>query len=626
MESVNCTSPSASARTENPNVLLYHESHPCIGSYSLRYTWLVILIISIISIIAIADRFTINVLPSGTNDVSPFKEELTDNEWTASTFFLIGFATGRILTATSALMFALQCRCFWNYFFEFLKPKWMIIHDIMIENDTMHYYLGIIGVGAPCIIHCFVLFLPLISPNISFEFYNQWHRPPECGFYHDYNINMSFQDLNGFAIVTLCFCILFPLSMYRRFRNLHWTTAQYIHLVGAVAYTVELLRIEFKNNCYYCTLPFVVLYVIDRLYGIFIYRKTKLQLVSKYSFDTDYTLFLFTIEDDNRTPSLGDVYYINFEDDFLKCKPSHPYTVFYNHSTGIDEIMPFDKNDRRLSASNHKFPISPTGVMDRRCTDINIAGLSVIHADTQEINAPHPIDIAGVLNAIDEDRKTEDTAVHHSPVSMSVDVFTHHAHHGSDGALRWDIGIVMHTNDDDDNAFRFSKKMFNLKPDERFNIIGYGPYRAAFGMIFDVLNDKYPILLIGTGAGISYIIDFYLFITANNVTLYERVEIYVLCRSIRLFQWVTDILCKKSINNLEIYAHLTSKPNIKSSSFDDKNKQMKGRIGRASFDDVFKNSKPNTRVFFCGSPQLQNKVGQYCNEYSFKFYKGHTFI
>ena len=50
---------------------------------------------------------------------------------------------GRELIVASSVIWLLQCRCFWNFIFEH-KPKWLIVDDIMTENNHLHYHLGMI--------------------------------------------------------------------------------------------------------------------------------------------------------------------------------------------------------------------------------------------------------------------------------------------------------------------------------------------------------------------------------------------------------------------------------------------------------------------------------------------------
>ena len=136
-------------------------------------------------------------------------------------------------------------------------------------------------------------------------------------------------------------------------------------------------------------------------------------------------------------------------------------------------------------------------------------------------------------------------------------------------------------------------------------------------------------VLIGTGAGVSYILDFLMYTRANEINEFEsRVDIHFSCRSIKLFQWITDLICGPTIkkqNNLYINAHLTSHKNINGYNEENDNKARHGKIGRASFESVLRNSIVNTKVFFCGAPIIQKKLEKICQELHFKLYKSHSF-
>eukprot|EP01084_Bolivina_argentea_P144611 253673_1 len=164
---------------------------------------------------------------------------------------------------------------------------------------------------------------------------------------------------------------------------------------------------------------------------------------------------------------------------------------------------------------------------------------------------------------------------------------------------------------------------------ESVNLISYGPYRSSFSHILEeILDNKYdpdPVVLIGTGAGCAFILDFLFYVRSKKITSFKsRVDIHFSCRSVKLFQWITDLLCKKKENNLFINAHLTSHQNVNeydsNNLSDDKNKR-KAKIGRASFETVLRNSIVNTKVFFCGSPFIQKQLIKICKELNFKLYQ-----
>ena len=116
----------------------------------------------------------------------------------------------------------------------------------------------------------------------------------------------------------------------------------------------------------------MVLYVVDRLYGMFWYRATnETKLICKYNIDKDYViLFLHVpgldeIKDKdtlNEKQYLGDVYWLNTKK-FVEARQfAHPFTTFYNHSNelyaNIEQSLLFSSAMRHtISHRGHRFPI-----------------------------------------------------------------------------------------------------------------------------------------------------------------------------------------------------------------------------------------------------------------------------
>lgn len=165
-------------------------------------------------------------------------------------------------------------------------------------------------------------------------------------------------------------------------------------------------------------------------------------------------------------------------------------------------------------------------------------------------------------------------------------------------------------------------------------LCSYGPYRSAFGHIVEeCLVNRSPVVLIGTGAGASFILDFLMYSRSMEMEAFpSRVDIHFSCRSIRLFQWITDIMCGPRIEkqrNLFINAHLTSHDAMVSgyddSELNEEQRKRSAVIGRASFETVLRKCLVDTKVFFCGAPQIQKQLEKLCKELHFKLYSSHCF-
>ena len=105
-----------------------------------------------------------------------------------------------------------------NWLFE-NKPSWLIINDIMIENNHLHYYLGSFGIGVPMIIHTWLVFLPLLQAH-ELHIYLTWWRPIDIhtNFYlencHHNNVNISINDIVALLIISIC--NIYSLFFYMR--------------------------------------------------------------------------------------------------------------------------------------------------------------------------------------------------------------------------------------------------------------------------------------------------------------------------------------------------------------------------------------------------------------------------
>lgn len=268
-------------------------------AFQIKYKTLMLTIIIIFSIIFIVDRFTYNIWPLYFTKATPFEKD-----WTATTFFIVGWICGRELIVSSSFIWLLQCRCLMNWIFEH-KPSWLIVDDIMIENNHMHYHIGWAAIALPMVVHTWLVFLPLIQ-NIPITVYTTWYRPidheldPEffVETYHHGHLYISLNDIVALVILTITFLGLFPMSMSKKFRSKHWSVAQYLHQIAAFLYAIELLRTPLTAHCWFISTPFILCYIIDRILATFYYRFTdKAKVVCQYNFDDKYLLLCLWIPD-----------------------------------------------------------------------------------------------------------------------------------------------------------------------------------------------------------------------------------------------------------------------------------------------------------------------------------------
>merc|ERR1712130_578518 len=129
----------------------------------------------------------------------------------------------------------------------------------------------------------------------------------------------------------------------------------------------------------------------------------------------------------------------------------------------------------------------------------------------------------------------------------------------------WNVGVIMKVHPDHDGKCCDVRKTWTskvLNSEIRFHagFRCWGPYRSDYNLLMDInFINAHPLLLLSTGAGCGFMIDFYNYFTSENITLTQKVEYYFSTESIPLFQWFTNITCSKSIHNFRCNAHLTVK-------------------------------------------------------------------
>jgi len=706
-------------------------------AFQVKYTHLMTTLIIFFMIIFVIDRFTSNVWPLYFTSASPIVDK-----WSASTFFIVGWICGRELIVASSFIFLLQCRVFWNWVFEH-KPAWLLVDDIMIENNHMHYTLGWAAIAVPMLVHTWLVFLPLVQ-STPVVFHSTWYRPidhsldpdffVETYSHHDHHMHISINDLVALIILTITFAVVFPLAHSQRFRSRHWSIAQYMHQLAAFSYAVELLRTPLTAHCWFLCAPFILMYIVDRTLATFYYRYTdRATVVGQYNFDDKYILLCLWVPDIyyhlERYPAgidrqIGDVFWLNTKGFAYRKLPqaAHPFTSFYNHNNSVPTVMDFLQSAEvrsDLAHPAHKFPIAKrknkdeavhasdlrdrdeSFVLGRTATvapagnktasvsaEVELAahhennshaGSSLTQYDAVNIRSPQSItyipedteqdvgdgdgddeEVVRLRQKLDND-KIQSPPVTFNAVGNTQSVFINQNVHQDEisrgaslkaDAWQWNVGFIIAVHPREDKygfTERVAKRKAIKKEDEENYMMSYGPYRSSFANIIPFLNeetesaemDPYEsaIILIATGAGCSYMLDAILYLRGKfksdaKFRLKHSVRIHFSCRSIRLFQWATNFLSEVQMENVQIFANLTSHKNIH--DYDEKEdveiqenvllpKASQAKVGRASFKTVLRQAPHASKVFFCGHPRIQSDIKTLCKELHFTFYDGHSF-
>lgn len=140
----------------------------------------------------------------------------------------------------------------------------------------------------------------------------------------------------------------------------------------------------------------------------------------------------------------------------------------------------------------------------------------------------------------------------------------------------------------------------------RSRIRFWGPYLSEYSFATPDGRDLPPLVLIGTGSGAGFIIDFYMYFTTNGVELNNPVTVYYSTNSLGLFQFLTDLTCDRAIPNWHVNAHLTKADDFEANFEEDERpgehdkhastRDMK--LGRLSFMDVLSSQPHDAVVYF----------------------------
>lgn len=170
---------------------------------------------------------------------------------------------------------------------------------------------------------------------------------------------------------------------------------------------------------------------------------------------------------------------------------------------------------------------------------------------------------------------------------------------------RWDTGIILRKYRDE-----WTDRILN-----KDTLISYGSYRSIYSTILE--NIDKPLVLIGTGAGGGYLLDFLREIVQKDI-ITQSVKIIYSTRSLRLFQFMNDLFSKfGDINNVTIELYLTSNSHLISDIESGIN------IKRIDFDCFIKNLDKTSNIYFCGSNGIHCKLVKLCKKYHLVFKKAH---
>eukprot|EP01083_Nonionella_stella_P053575 141682_1 len=562
------------------------------------FQWIFIVFFTLITII---DRFTVNLWPLWVDSPGP----TIPGNFGVSVFAMIAWISSRMMLVSSSYIFLFQCRVFWNWFCE--QPfanKYLKIGDITQTNVRIHYHVGWALIGVPCVLHVWAIMFAAAFPQNEVTLYPNWMRPNDpdgksIPFYADNLLSLGINDVYRIVSTSVTFFILIPMSIISVCRNRNWSRAQWLHFTGALIYTVDLIRMKSHPHCWVFNLPFIIWWMMDRFYGIFFYRRAVVKIVHKVVLDDRYSiLYLRVPRQIYQMRTIGDVLYVNFLDP--KWDRAHPFTVFWNHENKNKMIVSDD--ELAFDWMGHKFRTYRTNEIDE---DVSQYAISRQSTRTQ-VNVE--------MNVVAEEK----------PV-LNNDM----------SGYDWDVAVIMQVfpnrNGCLDHRKSWTQEVMKRDLRELIGLRTWGPYRSEYRDLVKKENQqRYPVtplVLIGTGCGCSYLIDFYQYISSNAIQLDAPIYFYFSTRSIPMFQWFTDITCHERINNLFVNAHITSHDNIIQTKPppEKETRSRDSKIGRLNVEQILNMSAPDTEVFYCGCPEVSNIVLELCKKYKLYYHAGHSF-
>jgi len=538
---------------------------------------------------AIIDRFTGNIWPLGV-DNDPF----TGN-WAVKTFDIVARISGRLSIVTTNALFVTMCRTTWEVVAP-RGPRWIEFGDIRSVNTQIHYFLGIVFMAIPMLLHVWTIFLPAVT-GVQLSVFAQ--RPPGLPFYTpEFGVSMASNDVFRLVEMTVLFLLLFPLSMSNRFRGRFFTISLWTHIVAAFLYFIDLVRQPSHPHAEIFNSPVVAYWIADRLIGLYMFRAQQTIIVHKEVLDEDYVIVLCNVRGQKRNPGIGSAYWFSFSDAVLET--SHPFTVFQNRA----QLALF-----RLKGS------SDSGHAFNMTNDNNNNNKQQFRKKTQHFK--DGVSYQSVKDAVDflgEDEyvDTKDITIFDTSWTTAL-IVQIHGRPGSWTRRLADAAVGTHLD-------------------------SWGPYTTEYRQLSLGLEDLPPLVLIATGAGAAFIVDFYMYVSARNVDLSNQVDVFFSTNSMGLFQFFTDLTCSGAKDNWNVNAHLT-RHDDEIEYLDDKQQggdvelkdngassaQIGMHIGRLSFKQVITNAALDSEVYFCGSPTLQWQCKVLCAERNISFHEGHTF-
>jgi len=369
-----------------------------------------------------------------------------------------------------------------------------------------------------------------------------------------------------------------------------------MHLMAAFMFSIDHIRRSPHTQVF--GVPAIAYWIVDRVLGLVFYRTGMASIIHKELLDSEYMVVFLYVPKQKRQRAVGSTYYLAFGGIEGAFDIGHPYIAFQNH-TG--EPLLAEWRNRDSTSASHKFYIERAAGERKAFNRRASLRMDEQQQAEQLAKMDHLVESGGIASETDD-------VVFFSNWNTAIIIQIH----------EWNRGIESFTS-------RLSRKP--LASRLRF----WGPYLSEYGDLTPDGRQNPPLVLIATGSGCGPILDFYMHFTANNEELPNPVAVYYSTNSVGLFQFVTDLLCAKSIPNWTVNAHLTGSEDYDADfeanpqSRDSHASAREMKLGRLSFNDVLGEAPKDALVFFCGAAALQWKVQLACAHFGLHYFPGHRF-
>ena len=335
--------------TANPRFSGVQRDH---RQFSISYEALVWTVFLLLTTLCIVDHFVLKG-----DIVLERKRELPKRMWGTkigeTVANIVWAVTARLIIPSQNLMFYTMLWCFPNFLSE-IAPKWIRINGIRDVHVRIHRFAGVFLVAIPTLAHVFTIFVPPLVDGTALNYYppsmfNYSSSPDHLNWstfwdpaaipgwiYNDHNgVHLTSDEIYRFVNIIALFCIIFPLSRSQYVNRRSYSLAMALHVFAGIWYAADNIRKIFHGLSRVTNFPFLLLWCLDRLLSIWVYRHQRAKIERKEIIGNNEYLVVFIKLDKEVTYNVGDVYYTHhFMEKNVGLAPqrSHPFTTFSNLS------------------------------------------------------------------------------------------------------------------------------------------------------------------------------------------------------------------------------------------------------------------------------------------------------